>query len=126
MAVRATATEVKLILGDTTLSDTIINSYIKGANTLVNSVLGTDITDLLSEIERWFAAHMIAATRERMAKKEKAGTAEIEYLGTFEAGLESTPYGQMVMLLDQTGLMAGLGKRAVRVSAITSFNTTEA
>ena len=124
MTVRATATEVKQILGDTTLSTTVIDSYIKGANALINQVLGTEVTDLLTEIERWFAAHMIASTRERMAKTEKAGTAEIEYLGTYEGGLDSTPYGQMVKMLDTTGRMAMLGKRPVSITAITSFDNT--
>ena len=122
MTARVTAAEVKEILDDSTLSDIIIGAYIKGANTLVNSVLGMGTSDLLKEIERWFAAHLIAFTRERMAKKEGAGGASIEYTGEYGEGLASTSYGQMVMVLDTTGGMASLSLKQAKITAVTSFS----
>jgi len=122
MAVRVTAAEVKAILEDTELTDLVVETYITGANTLVNSVLGTGTTDLLKEIERWLTAHMIKSTQERIAKKEEAGGAKIEYEGVFGAGLSSTPYGQMVLTLDATGLMASLSGKTVKIYAIKSFD----
>lgn len=119
---RVTATEVKQILDDSTLLDSIVDTYILGANALVNSALGTGNTDLLKEIERWMAAHMIAVTRERMAQKEQAGSAMIQYIGDYKGGLDSSPYGQMVKTLDTTGLMATLGGKSASTYAVKSFD----
>ena len=119
---RVTATEVKEILDNSALSDTIVDAYILGANSLVNSVLGTGDTALLKEIERWMAAHMIASSRERMAQKEGAGGAYIEYTGTSGQELRSTPYGQMVLTLDTSGEMASLGLKKASIYAVKSFD----
>ena len=118
---RVTATEVKAILDNSSLSDAIVDNYIIDANALVNSVLGTGTSVLLTSIERWMAAHMISCTRERMAQKEGAGGAYIEYVGTTGKELSSTPYGQMVLTLDTTGAMASLGLRKASIKAVTSF-----
>lgn len=120
MAVRVTVAEVKEII-DTSKSDTIISACILGADTLVNSVLGTGSADILKEIERWLAAHLIAISWERQALKEEAGTAKITYTGVYGAGLSSTSYGQMVKTLDATGTMAALDKRPIQIYAIKSF-----
>ena len=119
MAVRITAAEVRDIMDATVLTDPIIGTYILGANTLINSVLGIGITDILKEIERWLTAHLIAISRERMAKKEEAGGAKIEYIGDYGAGLDSTPYGQMVQILDTTGAMATLMMKKATTYAVT-------
>jgi hypothetical protein len=120
---RVTATEVKEILDDSALTDAQVNPYITGANIMVtqvltNSGLGTDV---LKEIERWLAAHMITVTRERTAKREAAGGASIEYTGEWGQNLTSTSYGQMVMTLDTTGAMAALGGKTASTFAIPSF-----
>lgn len=122
MAVRVTATEVKEVLDNSTLTDAQVNPYITSANTLVNAALGTGTTDLLKEIERWLAAHMITITRERQAKSEGAGGASITYSESFGDGLGSTTYGQMVLSLDTTGAMAGLGGKVAKVFAIPNFD----
>lgn len=122
---RTTATKVKEILDNSALSDAIVNAYITGANELVTEVLGSDTTisdALKEEIERWLTAHMISVTRERMAKREGAGGAEIEYTGEYGEGLKSSPYGQMVLTLDSTGKMAALSGQRARITAITSFD----
>ena len=124
MAVRVTATEVKQIMDDIDLSTTIIDVYIKSANTFVNTVLGDGTTDILKEIERWLTAHMIASTRERMALKETAGTASVTYTGVYGEALKSTSYGQMVLTLDTTGSFAALsaGSKFASIYAIKSFD----
>jgi hypothetical protein len=113
---------VKQILDNSALSDTIVDAYIVGANALVNDILGTGTSTLLTEIEKWLTAHMISCTRERMAKREAAGGASIEYTGVYGENLSSTSYGQMVMTLDTTGAMAALGGKSVEIYAITSFD----
>lgn len=111
---RTTAADVKLII-ETTLTDIVVESYILTANTMVNDILGLTESDESSssvshakytEIERWLTAHLIATTRERMAKKEEVGGAKIEYMGKDGLGLSSTPYGQMVLSMDTSGAFA--------------------
>lgn len=118
---RCTPAEVKEILDDSSLSDAIVLAYIGSASTLVSNVLGSGQTVQLKEIERWLTAHMITVSRERMAKKEEAGGAKIEYIGDYGRGLDSTPYGQMVIALDQTGALALVMYRSAKVTAIKSF-----
>jgi hypothetical protein len=85
---RVTATEVKAIMDGVTLADAVIDSYIIGANTIVTDNLGSSTLSvaMLKEIERWLAAHLVAITRERTAKKEGAGGASIEYTGDWGEG----------------------------------------
>lgn len=106
---RTNATDVQDIMG-ITLSSTYVDKYIKSANALVNQALASASLeeDTLTEIEMWIAAHMISVTRERQAKKEGAGGAEIEYTGEYGLGLNSTSFGQMAIALDSTGTLADL------------------
>jgi len=120
---RTTAEEVLEIM-DTSLSDTQISPYIGLANRMVTSLLGGEgLSDqLLTDIELWLTAHFIAITKSRMGEKEQIGEATIVYIGKFGMGFQSTPYGQMVLSLDSTGKIAATGKKAIKITAITSFD----
>lgn len=125
MAVRVNALEVTQIMDGCTLSEETVDAFIVAANLLINKVFSGDTTtgeDMLKEIEKWFAAHMIASTLWRVATKEKIGEVSIEYTGAFGENLASTPYGQMVKQLDTTGKMNNIGKKAASIYAITSFD----
>ena len=120
---RTTVAEVKQIM-DTALTDPQINAYISVSTSIVTDVFvnNTTLGDVrLEEIERWLTAHLIASTRERQTTEEWIGDVKIKYAGTFGEGLKSTTYGQMVLFLDSTGLIAKLSKKAVRILAIESF-----
>jgi len=123
MANRTTATEVKAIM-DTSLEDSEVDVYIGIANPIVTDVMdGSGIgTVRLEEIERWLTAHFITVTRERMGDAEKLGEASIKYIGKFGMGLDSTPFGQTVQILDTTGQFGDQGKRPISITAITSFS----
>jgi len=117
---RTTATKVKEIIS-TSLDDTIIDGYINGATLLIDNVLGTNTTlgdELLAEIERWLSAHMLASTREQQLKAAKAGSASATFQGVTGKGLESTLYGQNVLMLDTTGAFASLGGKSVSILAV--------
>ena len=124
---RTTLAEVKAIMKSDldTVTDGNIEAIIPVSNRLVTALLGTSGTsaDQLEDIEMYLAAHMAIATIERQIKNAGGGGApEVNYTGSFYTGLGSTSYGQIVMLLDTTGKMkAADGKRAVSVTAITSF-----
>lgn len=111
---RVTAAEVKEII-NTSLTETQVTPYITSANVYVTDRLGSSTlaASTLKEIERWFTAHMIASTQERISKSEEAGGARIEYVGEYGEGLKSTPYGQMCISLDTTGLLVQEGKKKI-------------
>ena len=109
-------------LSDTT-TDAIIDAYIGSANVMVTEVMGTtETSDILEELEKWLACHMIAVTRERQALKEEAGTAKITYTGKYGQNLSMTSYGQMVLALDQSGSFAATSLRPASIYAVTSFD----
>jgi hypothetical protein len=120
---RVTATEVKDILDNCTKEDTTIDVFIIGASELITKVFAEDVEigeTLLKELERWFAAHMIASTIHRTTSDEKLGDASVKYTGQWGKNLDSTPYGQMVKQLDVTGKMeAYLGKSVASIFAVT-------
>lgn len=123
MAERVTAIEVKAIMPGVSILDATVDLYIAAGNLIINSVFGaTDVSDLTIQIEKWFIAHMIASTQSRMSIEEKLGDASVRYHDYKGEGLASTPYGQMVILLDQLGLMANIGKRAASIYVIESFD----
>lgn len=121
---RVTATEVKEIL-KTNLSDSVIDVFINAANLTVTEILGDDTTlssDQKKEIERWFTAHLVGCTRQRQKQSEKIDEAAVTYQGKTGMGLDATFYGQQVKVLDATGKMAAkIGKKAVSIVAVTSF-----
>jgi hypothetical protein len=125
MAVRVTATEVRDIMDGCELSDSIVESFISAGTLVVDRVFTGDTTisdALLKEIERWLVAHMIASTVHRTTSEEKIGDASVKYTGQWGKKLESTPYGQQVLLLDSSGMMANAGKAAAYIYAVKSFD----
>ena len=120
MAVRGTQQEVLDIM-DTTWTVTQIWPFILAANVIVTDKLGsnTDITNAhKKEIERWLAAHFASAGKDVGAMEEEVGDTRIRYFGKDGKGLELTRYGQMVMQLDTTGTLQGLGKRKASFATI--------
>ena len=119
---RTTAADVIAIMEENDLTELQVTPFVDSANVMVNQVMGTtETTDILTEIEKWLAAHMIAIGKVRQTKTEKAGTAEVSYTGFWTLGLRSTSYGQMVVALDTTGAFADLDKKKANIIAITSF-----
>lgn len=103
---RATEAEVKEII-DTTLTDEQVKPFLTAANLLVTDVLSKEGYGdaILKEIERWLAAHFVAIRDPQMAK-EKIGDVNATYHGKSGLGLNHTPYGQQVMILDHHGKLA--------------------
>jgi len=125
MAYRVETSELKEII-ETSLSDAVLETFIKAANLIVTEHLGSNSTlsdEQRKEIERWLAAHFLACTREQQAQREGVDKADIVYQGRTGMGLDSTYYGQMAKLLDVTGILAGIvGRRKAILYAVTSFD----
>jgi len=130
-----TSTEVIAIMNGCTLTTDQMDPFINSAHSFITTVFANDTTASAAfkkELEKWLTAHLIASVYGSSGssvgsavKREKIGDAEIEYAVTpsaTEVGFNSTPYGQMLMRLDTTGLIANAGKRAATIFAIKSFN----
>jgi len=125
MAARTTTEEVLEIMGKSSSGTINIQPYINSANTVISRIFANDNTvsiEFLTEIEKWFTAHLLASTVWRQSTEEKIGDATIKFAGEFGSQLDFTSYGQMVQQLDYTGKMAGsIGKPKYRIIAIKSF-----
>lgn len=122
---RVTATEVKEIMDGATVEDTTVDAFITAANLVITDVFEYDTdtsTALKTELEKWLTAHMLAMTLEKTTQQEQVGEASVKYTGLFGRGLDSSPYGQMLKVLDVSGRLANLGKRKVTVYAIPNFD----
>jgi len=127
MAVRALTDDVvDLMENGDSLNRTFVDRCITAANALINKVFEYDIdsmpTTLLTEMEAWLAAHMVASSLERTTVSEKLGQAEVKYAGQYGKMLESTPYGQMVLTLDYTGRMRKMGKSRASIFVVPQFD----
>jgi hypothetical protein len=90
-----------------------LTPFIETANLVVTDVCGDfDYTDeKLEMIERWLAAHFYAVRDPRPAS-EAAGSVSANYQYKVDLNLAVTTYGQQAMLLDTSGGLAALNKRA--------------
>jgi hypothetical protein len=125
MANRVDYDDVKAIMDNCTTANATITIFITTANTIINKVFANDVTmseEVLTEIEKWLAAHLIASTVFRTTSEEKLGDASVKYTGEWGKKLESTPYGQMVLILDSSGLMANAGKMSASIYAVNEFD----
>lgn len=111
MAARVTEAEVLAIM-DNDLTEAQVTPYVTSANVFTTKIVGdTSLSaDVLKEIERWLAAHMIASSKDKETKEEGAGNAYVKYSGYWTTGLNGTKYGQMVLALDSSGQFAKLDK----------------
>ncbi len=122
MAVRVTAAEVVTLTGSE-LESTTIDTFVVTANLIVNANLtGSGLSDdLLKEIEKYLAAHLIGISRERQTQREEIGGDTNEEYAKLGLALDATTYGQMVKVMDTTGALANLGKKKATIESITSF-----
>lgn len=122
MAVRTDKDTVESIM-ETGIAVLEIEAIIVFANRMVNTVVGdsTLTEEVLTDIETWLTAHMIAIGKERQAKSERVSDIWITYQGKFGEGLKSTTYGQMVLMLDSTGNFARAMKMKVQIDAIPQY-----
>jgi hypothetical protein len=122
MAVRTNAADVKAIIA-TSLTESEVDVYIADANALVNAILGEEgLTDaLLTTIEKWVTAHLIAMTKSRQPQYKKIGDGAESYpkLGM---NMHTTTYGQTAIAFDTSGKLANVGKKRIKIEAVPSFD----
>jgi len=114
MMAGGTETGVKAII-DTTLTNDKVRPFLNAAKEVVANALADEgySVALLTQIENWLAAHFIAARDPRIAS-ETTGKGSWKYEGRYDLGLQSTSYGQRVMLLDHHGKLAEVSQARAR------------
>jgi hypothetical protein len=111
---RTTSGEVAgIIETDGTIS---LSPFITAASSLVDWLQGKDTdgelsSSLLTEIEKWLAAHFYAH-RDQLLSSKSTSKASGSFQGQTGMVLSSTQYGQTAMLLDVTGILAARSKQA--------------
>ena len=119
---RTTVEAVRELIS-TSLEDQVVQGFVNASNLMITELITSSLSEaMLTEIERWLAAHMISMGPSRMTEREKIGDAEVKYAGKFGEGLKATSYGQMVLSLDATGAFAKLGNKTISITAIKSFD----
>ena len=113
---RVTEAEVKEII-DTSL--TPLTPFIDTAHLMVDeNLLGSGLTEaVLTKIELFLSAHLVTL-REKQIRIEEFGDSKNEYEGKTGMGLESSHYGQTVLLLDTTGVFATSGNPTAEFEVI--------
>ncbi len=117
---RVTEAEVLKIWNDSDpLPTGSMGVFILGANLIVTNNLGSSTlsTATLKEIERWLSAHM-ASARTRQEDSIKISSAGAKFTGKYGMGLKNTQYGQMVEVLDSTGILVALGRPNAQFAVI--------
>jgi len=114
---RVTTDDVKDIF-ETDLTDAQLTAFITAANLMVTDQLnGVHSASLLKEIERYLAAHL-AASRDQRIAQEKHVDMSVTYQGQYGMGLQSTDFGQHVLMLDTSGTLSNLGKKKAQFKVI--------
>lgn len=122
---RTNIDSVKDIMTDeVTLEDPQIQKYINTANIWITSVFsGSGVVEtLLTEYEKYFAAHLIKSTQYPQIQKEVIDDASIQYAAKFGEGLSSTPYGQTLLDLDVDGIIQNAIMKKAKIYAVKSFD----
>lgn len=118
MANRCTGDYVKNII---TTNKTVaeVENYIRTANIIVTDELSGEgySAARMKEIEAYYAAHLVACDDPAIAE-EAIDDTKTRYHGKSGMGLDFTPYGQQVKILDSSGKLVNLGKRAAKIEAL--------
>lgn len=93
-----------------------LQAHIDTAHVMVEANLaGGGLSEaVLAEIEKYLAAHFWAVANpqaESLEAKNFGRSTRVKYRGQTGMGLDFTPFGQQVKLLDPTGRLAGLTRQ---------------
>ena len=75
------ADEVTAIMGTCTLTDDQVDAYISASHIYITNVFENNTTvnaTTKAELEKWFTAHLIASTQDRITSEEKVGLPMLE------------------------------------------------
>lgn len=100
-----------------------VTPFIETAETIVDRELSNQgfTEEELRQITTFFAAHLVCLDRPSRASESGAGVSASFHKPVAGDGLEATPHGRMVMMLDRTGLLAA----AALAGPVVTFSVVE-
>lgn len=110
---------------DTAVPVATINACINAAYYIVQQhLLSAGISSgLLTEIERWLAAHFVAIRDPRASEEDIAGEYRVKFdKGKLGEGLAATFYGQQALAMDYTSTLSKVGLKQATLTVITEFS----
>lgn len=120
MAVRTTATEVRVLI-DTELVDASVDAIISIASLIVDDELSDKglSASKLKRIEQFLSCHFIQVRDQRNLTSQRILDASEAY-SEIRDGFEGTPWGQMALDLDSSGTLKQLSntKRQATLESI--------
>ena len=121
----ATPCKVRDITG-TDLTDDRLNAFIRTAHLIVENVtVGCGYSEeVICELEVWLAAHLSTAA-EPLVGTERIGSTYLSYVRNQSAnavGLNSTPYGQHLQLIDTCGALSDAEKQKLFFTVYTEYD----
>ena len=118
--------DVRDITG-TQLTDGELNAFIRAAHLIIENAVSASCNyseELLCEIEIWLAAHLSTAA-EPLVGTERIGSTYLSYVRNQSAnavGLNATPYGQHLRLLDTCGAISNAEKENLFFTVFTEYD----
>jgi len=117
MTARVSAEEVKSLIATDLSDDVVMATFVDTANLLVDEHLLTagHSARLLTKIELYLSAHLLALKEELGGlTRSKYGDADDSFANVYGDALKSTRFGQVVLTLDDSGILAGVGTTTLR------------
>jgi hypothetical protein len=113
---RVSAEEVKEVIETSLTDDTVCSNMIDTANLLVDTHLGTTLSEqVLKKVELYLAAHFVALTEERGGiTLSKMGDSSESYANVYTQGFNSTRFGQTALALDSTGVLTNVAQTQLK------------
>ena len=103
------ADAVKEII-DTDLTDARINRFLNAAYYIakptVSNLGDCGGSSMFCELVLWLAAHLMTMYQRQTKSESVAGEWSVSYLGKEGLGLEASLYGQQVLVMDCSGMLA--------------------
>lgn len=125
---RVSSDELRIIVETDSSID--LTSFITTAHALTNHVVSQDVsgvlsTELVTEIEKYLAAHFYSL-RDPVYRAKKTGGASATFQGEDGKRFESTHFGQNAIALDVSGTLAAMNEGAAAISMIWLGTNTNA
>lgn len=115
------ADAVKEII-DTDLTDARINRFLNTAyyiaKPIVSSLGDCGGSSMFCEIVVWLAAHLMTCFERQTKSESVAGEWSVSYLGKEGMGLEASLYGQQVLTMDCSGMLAKASLKRATIDVI--------
>ena len=116
MATRSRTSEKAVRKIVNTSTDYSLTPFIETAHIVVDRIESNDSDGVMTAgelevVERWLSAHFYSIQDQMLSARSTEG-ASGTFQGTTAMYLESTTYGQQAILLDETGYLENLNKKA--------------